>query len=163
MFFQFIIRIIGRSQKHSFRSIIGFALIIAMIIAVSGVISGFSSQIFGITAKAGGSQSLYISPSSPYDNLPSVLPSMLNHTNIDVVFPLMEEINTFYRKNPVKQDLLELRNLVSVGELVIRSALYRKESRGLHYNEDYPQKDDVNCKSHTIIKSRAGIQENHLE
>ena len=91
MFFHFIVRIIGRSQKHSFRSIIGFALLIAMIIAVSGVISGFSSQFFGITAKAGDSQSVYIASSSPSDSLPAILPSLLTHTNIDVVLPLMEE------------------------------------------------------------------------
>ncbi|MBN2541969.1 L-aspartate oxidase [bacterium] len=79
------------------------------------------------------------------------------------IFPLMEEIDAFYRKNPVKQDMLELRNLISVGELVIRSALFRKESRGLHYNEDFPNKDDKKFKVHTVIKSRGVSNEEHLE
>ncbi|MHA1954992.1 MAG: hypothetical protein ACW96U_13715 [Candidatus Heimdallarchaeaceae archaeon] len=123
MFFHFILRIIGRSQKHSFRSIIGFALIIAMIISVSGVISGFSSQIFGITAKAGESQSVYIAPSSPSSTLPVTLPSMLHHTNIDVVLPLMEEeiqvisTNSYFTVKILGANLSTLFDFYSQGEL----------------------------------------------
>ena len=51
---------------------------------------------------------------------------------------LAREIGEYYRDFRVSNDLIELRNLVQVSDLVIRSALARKESRGLHYTLDYP-------------------------
>ena len=50
-----------------------------------------------------------------------------------------EEIQEHYEKHCVNNDLLELRNLTLVSSLIIDSALLRKESRGLHYNIDYPE------------------------
>ena len=52
---------------------------------------------------------------------------------------LREEVKDYYRNFRVTPDLIELRNLVEVADLIIRSALSRHESRGLHYTLDYPE------------------------
>ncbi|PAJ75737.1 L-aspartate oxidase [Pseudoalteromonas sp. NBT06-2] len=52
---------------------------------------------------------------------------------------LQQEIQDYYANFKVSNNLLELRNLVQVAELIIQCALSRKESRGLHYNLDYPE------------------------
>jgi L-aspartate oxidase len=51
---------------------------------------------------------------------------------------LKEEIAEYYANFRISRDLLELRNLVDVAQLIVDSALTRKESRGLHYSRDYP-------------------------
>ncbi len=53
---------------------------------------------------------------------------------------LQNEINEYYSNYRVSSNLLELRNLVMVSELMIRSSLARRESRGLHYTLDYPER-----------------------
>jgi L-aspartate oxidase len=52
---------------------------------------------------------------------------------------LRQEVADYYRNFRVTPDLIELRNLVEVGDLIIRSALARHESRGLHYTLDFPR------------------------
>ena len=54
------------------------------------------------------------------------------------VFMLRQEVRDYYRNFRVTPDLIELRNLLEVADLIVRSALSRHESRGLHYTLDYP-------------------------
>lgn len=64
---------------------------------------------------------------------------------------IQDEVKDFYRRTKVTEGLIELRNLACVAELIIRSALERKESRGLHYTTDYPHSDDLNWLKDTVI------------
>ena len=67
---------------------------------------------------------------------------------------LLDEITEFYKVNPVTYDVIELRNIATVARLIIACALKRKESRGLHYNVDYPDRDDKNWLKDTVLKSK---------
>jgi len=64
---------------------------------------------------------------------------------------LRGEIDDYYGNFRVSNDLLELRNLTLVADLIIRCAMQRRESRGLHYTLDYPQTNEVETAQNTIL------------
>jgi len=53
---------------------------------------------------------------------------------------LLDEINQYYWDFKIEKNLIELRNLATVAKIIIVSAMSRKESRGIHYNVDHPEK-----------------------
>ncbi len=65
---------------------------------------------------------------------------------------IWQEIHEYYRKFMITRDLLELRNITIVAKLIIECAMMRKESRGLHYNIDYPERDDEHWLRDTVLK-----------
>jgi L-aspartate oxidase len=65
---------------------------------------------------------------------------------------LQEEIQQYYWNFTVSNDLLELRNIATVAELIVACALARPESRGLHYNLDYPKADPAWAQRDSVIK-----------
>ena len=68
---------------------------------------------------------------------------------------LQAEISEYYGHFKISKDLIELRNLAVVAELIIESALLRKESRGLHYSADYPAAKADQTAKNTILRPDA--------
>lgn len=58
-------------------------------------------------------------------------------TRLDILY---EETESLFKRSVASRDICELRNMINVGYLIMRQAMERKESRGLHYNIDYPPK-----------------------
>lgn len=56
---------------------------------------------------------------------------------------LHEETEELYKATEISPQLCQLRNMITVGYLIVKSAIFRHESRGLHYNTDYPAKSDL--------------------
>jgi L-aspartate oxidase len=71
---------------------------------------------------------------------------------------LREEITGYYWDFKVTPDLLELRNLATIATLVIRAAQFRRESRGLHYTLDHPQRDDARFLCDTLLQRGEGAR-----
>lgn len=68
---------------------------------------------------------------------------------------IREEIREYYWNFKITTDLLELRNVALVAHLIVESAARRKESRGLHFNTDHPQKDSA-FQTDTLLQKHAG-------
>jgi L-aspartate oxidase len=65
---------------------------------------------------------------------------------------IQREIDEHYPNISLNSDLIELRNLTTVAEIIVTCARKRLESRGLHYNVDHPQKDDAHWRQDTLLR-----------
>jgi L-aspartate oxidase len=68
---------------------------------------------------------------------------------IDII---QNEIQEYYWNFKIESGLVELRNIATVAEQIIKCAIYRKESRGLHYNIEYPKRDDAKWQKDTRFR-----------
>jgi L-aspartate oxidase len=73
------------------------------------------------------------------------------HHRLELIW---REVEEFYRRAKVTADLIELRNMACLAALVVRCAMSRNESRGLHFTTDYPERDDQRFKRDTILRAR---------
>jgi L-aspartate oxidase len=65
--------------------------------------------------------------------------------------PILTETREHFHDYLLTPDLVELRNIAVIAELIVRSASFRKESRGLHYMVDYPGRDDAHFQKDTVL------------
>ncbi|MBK1735460.1 L-aspartate oxidase [Halorhodospira abdelmalekii] len=67
---------------------------------------------------------------------------------------LMREVQEYYTHFRISGDLIELRNLILVAKLTVRCAFRRRESRGLHYTLDFPERDEAQCSPTLLVPGR---------
>lgn len=72
---------------------------------------------------------------------------------LQLVLTRKKIVEEYYWQHRITRDLVELRNIILNAELIVRSALQRKESRGGHYREDYPQKNEDSHESISALFS----------
>jgi len=65
---------------------------------------------------------------------------------------IQAEIQEYYADFKITGDLIELRNIATVAELIVKCALHRKESRGLHFNLGYPKRNDARWQKNTLLR-----------
>jgi L-aspartate oxidase len=70
---------------------------------------------------------------------------------------IRNEVERFYRRFTVDTDLIELRNITLISDLIIRCAQARRESRGLHYNQNCPERDDEHFRRDTLIPAGRAV------
>ncbi len=78
---------------------------------------------------------------------------------LEKVKKIKEAIEEYYMATPATYDIVELRSIATVAEMIINSAMSRKESRGLHYLEEYPERDET-LAYNTIIPGRLASEKN---
>ncbi len=76
---------------------------------------------------------------------------------------IKSEVNEYYSHYKISSDLIELRNLVQVAEIIVNSAISRKESRGLHYNTDYPEAQPTGEDTILSAKLETELESEHLK
>ncbi len=66
--------------------------------------------------------------------------------------PILREVHQYYQDYLLTPDLVELRNIATMADLIVASARLRKESRGLHFIIDYPQSNDREWRKYTVLR-----------
>ncbi len=67
---------------------------------------------------------------------------------------VLKEVNQHYHDYLLTPDLIELRNIATIAELIVTSARTRKESRGLHFLVDYPEGKDKLWRKHIVLQKK---------
>ncbi len=79
------------------------------------------------------------------------------HTAASRLALIREEVERFYRRFEVDTDILELRNITWIAEVILRLATARRESRGLHFVRDFPERNDVEFRRDSVLGRVGGV------